>query len=127
MKVYLAGGMKSGWQGEVMSKGPNALKYTDPREHGLHREEHYTTWDLLAIDQCDVLFIYFEASNPSGLGLNLEAGYAHAKGKTIVLVDEKSAADPTTGRRLGMLRSISDVVFENLREGIEYLWMLDRI
>ena len=125
MKIYLAGGMKSGWQEKVKAIGPEA-RYLDPCTHGLQDEHQYTAWDLHAIRACDVLLAYFEADNPSGYGLSLEAGYAHALGKTVVLVDEKSAADPTTGRRLGMLRTVADVVFTDLDSGIEFLHSLKR-
>jgi len=127
VKVYLAGGMKTDWRSEVVAKGPSEAHYADPCCHGLPTEREYTAWDLLAIDWSDVVFVYFEASNPSGYGLCLEAGYAHAKGKTVVVVDEKSAADPVTGKRLGMLRSIADVVLTNLDDGVEILNRLARI
>lgn len=123
IKVYLAGGMKSGWQKRVAIDGPPAT-YIDPCDHGLGGEVEYTTWDLFGIDQADVIFVYFEAGNPSGYGLCLEAGYARARGKVIVLVDEKSAVDPVIKRRLGMLRSVASVVFTELAAGIEFLHRL---
>jgi len=126
MKVYLAGGMHSGWQDRVKTQGPSIVRYLDPCTHGLHQEREYTAWDLLALRSADVVFVYFEADNPSGYGLNLEAGFAHALGKTVVFVDEKTAVDPIAGRRLGMLRSIADVVLDNLGDGIELLHSLAR-
>jgi len=126
MKIYLAGGMKSGWQEKVKSVGPAEARYLDPCHHYLQDERQYTAWDLYAIRACDVLFVYFEANNPSGYGLSLEVGFAHALSKTIVLVDEKTAADPVTGRRLGMLRTVADVVFTDLDSGIEFLHSLKR-
>ena len=126
MKIYLAGGMKSGWQEKVKSVGPAEARYLDPCHHYLQDERQYTAWDLYAIRACDVLFVYFEANNPSGYGLSLEVGFAHALSKTIVLVDEKTAADPVTGQRLGMLRTVADVVFVDLDSGIEFLHSLKR-
>jgi len=126
MKVYLAGGMTNPWREDVITHGPDAV-YLNPCIHGLDDETLYTAWDLLAVRESDVVFVYFEADNPSGFGLSIEAAYGHALGKTIVLVDEKSAVDPITGRRLGMLRSISDAVFDNLDGGIEFLHKLARI
>ena len=120
MKVYLAGGMKSGWQEKVKVDGPGA-QYLDPSTHYLQNEREYTAWDLHAIHASDVLFVYFEADNPSGYGLSLEVGFAHALGKTIILVDEKSAADSVMGQRLGMLRTVADVVFTDLDSGIGFL------
>jgi len=126
MRVYLAGGMKSGWQEKVRRNGPPGVRYLNPCDHGLSGEREYTAWDLYALKSSDVLFVYFESSNPSGYGLSLEAGFAYALGKTIVFVDEKTASDPVAGRRLGMLRSTASVVFDNLDDGIEFLHHLAR-
>ena len=126
MKVYLAGGMTNPWREDVKAKAPN-LEYLDPCVHGLSAERLYTTWDLLAVRKCDAVFVYFEADNPSGFGLSIEAGYACALGKTVILVDEKSAVDPITGKRLGMLRSISDAVFDSFEMGVEFLCKLEKM
>jgi len=126
MRVYLAGGMKSGWQQRVKEVAPDH-QYIDPCEHGLNEETQYTLWDLQAIDAADALFVYFEASNPSGFGLSLEIGYAKRAGKRIVLVDEKSATDEAIAQRLGMLRSCADVVVQSLDDGLRVLQSLAKI
>jgi hypothetical protein len=72
-RVYLAGGHRSGWQQSIMNAAPG-FDYFDPRSHGLDDPRSYTVWDLNAIDQSDILFVYFEATNPSGFGLSLEVG-----------------------------------------------------
>lgn len=126
MIVYLSGGMRSGWQQHVKKAVPEH-QYFDPCEHGLDEEGQYTLWDLLAIDASDILFVYFEASNPSGYGLSLEIGYATALGKDIILVDEKSCSDPDIGRRLGMLRACSHVVVQSFEEGMKILRALGKI
>lgn len=123
MRVYLAGGLKSGWQDKVKMQGPD-ICYLDPSRHKLPSENEYTAWDLLAIRSADAVFIYFEADNPSGFGLSIEAGFAYALGKVVVYVDEKSQADPEAGKRLGMLRTISSVVFDSLDDGIAFLHSL---
>jgi len=115
VKIYLAGGMRSNWRDQVKSHLPNAV-YLDPCDHDLSSPVHYTAWDLAAITQSDVVFIYYESANPSGYGLSLEAGYAAALGKLIILVDEHPD-DP----RLGMLRSVSHIITNNLDEGLSYL------
>ena len=115
VKIYLAGGMRSNWRDRVKSSFPSAV-YLDPCEHGLSDPSHYTPWDLVAIRQSDIVFVYFESTNPSGYGLSLESGYAHALNKPIILVDEHPD-DP----RLGMLRSVSDIVTTSFSDGINYL------
>lgn len=122
--VYLAGGMRSGWQ-DMMPCGP---RYLDPRSHGLTNPDDYTAWDLRAIGQCDVLFGYMEESNPSLYGLCLEVGYAKALGKRIILVDGLSREHQMVGhlhvpraRYFGMVRSCSNVVSPTLMDGIRAL------
>lgn len=126
MKVYLAGGMKSGWQQRVKEAVPQH-QYLDPSTHGLDEETQYTLWDLRAICSADILFVYFEANNPSGYGLSLEVGYGAALGKHIILVDEKSRSDFDVGRRLGMLRACSHVVVQSLDDGLRVLQALAKI
>ena len=41
------------------------------------------------LDSSDAVLFYFEESNPSGLGSAFEVGYAVAKGKPVVFIDEK--------------------------------------
>ena len=69
MKVYLSGGMRSGWQDKVIAECPG-LEFIDPRDHGLHSSMEY----MLSVRRCDILFAYLEKDNPSGLGLALEVG-----------------------------------------------------
>jgi len=88
MKVYLAGGMKTGWQDEV-KRLASGHDYYDPR---IDTQQTYyftmTSQDLEGIDDADMVFAYYEVDNPSGIGLALEIGYALAKGKRIVVIDE---------------------------------------
>ena len=119
MKVYLAGGMRRSWRAVVKQLVP-FCEYFDPTESGLTEELEYTTWDLDKIDRSDVVFIYFDKDNPSGLGLSLEAGYAYALGKFIIYVDEISQ-NPERARYCGMLRSVATVVVQNLDDGLSVL------
>lgn len=123
MNVYLAGGMKSGWQEEIL----NNISYTDsfeffnPAENNCKKPEEYTAWDLFHVRKCDILFGYMEASNPSGYGLGAEVAYAKALGKTVILVDERSAKDPAFARNYAFIHKIADIVFPSLSEGLYYL------
>ena len=62
-----------------------------------------------------------ESSNPSGYGLALEIGYAKALNKTIILINEKSKTDDSFKRYFEIVENLSDIVFDNLDDAIEYL------
>lgn len=129
LKVYLAGGMKSGWQDEVIHKVPDCI-FLDPRSHGLIDENQYTRWDLEAIQASNLVFAYLEKTNPGGYALALELGYAKALGKPIILVDEKSpvAKNRDLRRQLGMLYAVSDYVTDSFTFGLNQLyWVLDHL
>lgn len=118
--VYLAGGMKSGWQKRLKDLLPN-FNYLDPCTHGFTHPSLYTEWDLQAVREADIVFAYLEQGNPSGYGLCIECGYAWALGKYIIVVDEKSSLDPQTKRQLGMLPYISHFYTDSLALGIDQL------
>lgn len=120
MLVYLSGGMKSGWQ-DVIMQTVTALRYIDPRQHGLDNPDQYTLWDLEGVRQCDIVFAYLETSNPSGIGLALEIGYAKALGKQIILVDEQQ------DRRFAIARSCANVVLSTLDDGLTLLRSMERL
>lgn len=92
--VYLAGGMKTGWQDElkfiVDAQLAGSVWWIDPRSWA---DEHkdpaaYTKRDLQGIRDCSVLFAWMDGRNPSGYGMCLEIGYADALGRTIIMADE---------------------------------------
>lgn len=118
MKVYLSGGMHTDWQDRVKALNPNTIWF-DPRQHKLENPDAYTLWDLAAVRQCDVVFAFMEESNPSGVGLSLEVGYAIALGKIVILVDEKS--DP----RMAIVRSAASFTCDALEDGIQLLRQLE--
>ncbi|MBU8921742.1 MAG: nucleoside 2-deoxyribosyltransferase domain-containing protein [Bacteroidales bacterium] len=115
--VYLAGGMRTGWQDQVINAAPD-LDYKDPRTHGLRKEKEYTEWDLNAIDESTIMFAFLEADNPSGAGLALEIGYAKAQGKYIIFVCE---AQHPHYRYFGMSRMCANRVYDYLEDGVEFL------
>lgn len=120
-KVYLSGGLKSGWQQEVKNMVGCAVEFFDPATHEINDAVGYAAWDLHYVRQCDIVFAYMESTNPSGIGLSLEIGFAHALGKTIIFVDEKSAHDEAFSIRLEIVRESASVVFDNLAEGVAHL------
>src|SRR5674476_245637 len=120
-KVYLAGGFTSNWRDRI--KELSNLNFIDPKEKELKKEfqwNEYGCWDLHFIKQCDICFVYMERINPSGYGLAVEIGYAKALGKTIVLVLELNH-ETVKDKYLLFLKTASDIVYDNLQDGINYL------
>ena len=122
-KVYLAGGInESNWQQKVIDAvGNKGFAFYNPREHSLTDSKQYTFWDLFYVNQCDILFAYMQKDNPSGIGLTLEVGYAKALNKSIILVDEKSKNDSDFANRFRIVRESATIVFDDLRQGINFL------
>lgn len=120
-KIYLAGGFKGGWHSFVTESLGKEFICFDPQKHQLAEPAKYTTWDLYHVDKCDVLLGFMKEDNPSGYGLALEIGYAKAKNKMIILVDERSREDEVFKRYYSICHESSDVMFDNLEEAIEYL------
>lgn len=112
--IYLAGGMNSNWRDSVVKKN-RAAKYLNPAKHGLSIPEQYTAWDLKCIDISDIVFAYWGKDNPSGFGLALEIGYARAKNKLIIFVNEAQ------NKYSKMLEESSSINFTCLKDGIECL------
>lgn len=122
-KVFLSGGMKSSdWQKKVINEiNSNDFIFYNPREHNLNNPEQYTAWDLFYVKECDILFAFMSSDNPSGFGLTLEVGYAKGLDKLIILIDEKSTIDDKFASNFKIVRESSTLIFENLKEGIEFL------
>ncbi|MCZ4409098.1 hypothetical protein O3Q51_09775 [Cryomorphaceae bacterium 1068] len=125
-KVYLAGGMTTGWQDDVVSKFNGEFTFFDPRSHLLDSVDEYTIWDMHYVKNCDILFGYMEESNPSGYGLSLEVGFAKALGKTVILVDERSPKDQAFERNYKFIQSVADIYFNKIEDGIGMLRSLSR-
>lgn len=87
MIVYLAGGMKDGWQDRAAALLPGC-ELLDPRSWGDPNPIVYTARDLDAIRKADVVLAHMSSANPSGFGLSVEVGYAYGIGKRIVFCDE---------------------------------------
>ena len=124
--VYLAGGMKSGWQDRVVSFVERIdgleedVRLIDPRYHGKQDEAEYTAWDIRGVKYADVVFAYLESDNPSGYGLCTEVAYAAAMRKFIIFVDEKSPTLPAHElfNMLGMTRQLSNYSTFELASGL---------
>jgi len=116
MIIYLAGGMKDGWQDKVapLLVGHELL---DPRSWSTPDPVVYTARDLEAVRKCDCVLVHMSSSNPSGFGLSVELGYAYALGKKIVFCDEIKG-DWRSGY-FGMHRQMATVVCSDLAEAAQ--------
>ncbi len=93
MNIYLAGGFHTGWQDIVMEDTGGHTFYNPSKDSRQLCSYQFTSDDIEAIDRCDLVFAYFEESNPSGIGLAIEVGYALGKGKKVILVDTHQRID----------------------------------
>jgi nucleoside 2-deoxyribosyltransferase len=125
-KVYLAGGFKSDWANQVR-KCSNKIHFINPKDKEFKNGERiamnvneYGKWDLHYIRNSDILFVYVERTNTSCIGLCCEAGYAKGLGKTVITVLEPNH-ETINDNYLLFITQVSDIVFTNLEDGIEYL------
>src|SRR5690242_4744596 len=97
-KVYLAGGLSSGWQAKVIEACASFIYFNpqdlnnpvDPYGASVERLRFIAVLERGAIRDCDIVFAYLEKDNPSGLGLSAEIGYGNAHHKHIIFVDERN-------------------------------------
>ena len=113
LRVYLAGTLDSDWRDIVKAAVPRHTYY-DP---GIDSDQRYACvfaqQDLAGIDNSGLVFAY-ETNHPISLGTAAEIGYAYAKGKRIIYVDERKEINL-------FLASLSEKTFSDLMAGIEYL------
>lgn len=120
--VYLAGGMRSNWRKQVQN-GCQGLDFVSPVDKEVDYEmsaEEYGAWDLHYLREVDIVFGYMERTNPSGIGLACELGYAYGKDTTVVLVLEDES-EYFEDRYLQFMEKVSDVRFSRLEGGIRFL------
>lgn len=115
LKVYLAGGFKSGWQNNVVTYH----KILDPskKDESNMSMSEIGEFDKTYIKDADIIFAYMERTNPSGFGLSCEIGYAHALGKIVILILEKNH-EKHSDKSLEFLTCFADYVFDNFYDGL---------
>lgn len=89
MRVFLSGGTRTPWRLPIKKIVQN-VEWFDPMD--LPKDmpmSYYASEELLWLNKSDVVLFFFEQSNPSGIGSAFEVGYAVAKGKTVIFVDQK--------------------------------------
>jgi len=125
--VYLAGGMRSNWRKRVRNKS-QGLDFISPVDKEVDYEmsaEEYGVWDLHYLREVNIVFGYMERTNPSGIGLACELGYAYGKDTTVVLVLEDESKH-FKDRYLQFMEKVSDVRFSSLEDGIRFLSTFER-
>lgn len=115
IRVFLSGGTKGNWQDRVRESIPDCYCH-DPREAGkLTTMREIAELERKWLDESDILFFFFESSNPSGLGSAFEVGYCISKGIPVIFVDEKRTSH---SEWLGVH---CNYVYHTLEEGIASL------
>lgn len=122
-KVYLAGGLHSNWQEQVMSAVLGAdyfnprVSYIEAKEKGeWESPQVYVDRDLNWLRECDIIFCYQEETLPDTVNCSWEMGYGFAKGKKIIYVNQR-----VIDRYVTMASLTSVVYTRDLAEGIEKL------
>ena len=114
MKVYLAGGMhgKLSEAIRLACSDHDWIEWLDPAswQDQFPEPAQYTKRDLAAITEADVVVAFMDPSNPSGYGMLLEVGYAHALGKPICFVD--LLGSDWRSKYFGMVRSVARSIAE---------------
>jgi len=114
MKVYLAGGFYTNWQKRVMDGAPEHI-YHNPMLHSRQLTTYsFVSDDLNAVHNSDVVFVHFEKTNPTGIGLAVEVGYAVALGIPVMYVDDHPRINE-------FLAGCAKRVFSDLDTAIEFL------
>jgi hypothetical protein len=135
--VYLAGGMKSGWQNKVIEECADLIKqgivnFFDPRKNPKEPEK-YRAADKEAWEKTDIVFAYAESSNPAlfAMCIELAGGYYNRKKAWTIFVDdlqpekmetpEKIEEEKRRKRYLSFVEVISHKKATSLPEGISIL------
>lgn len=122
--IYLCGGYASNWQQSVSDKLKERFNIFNPRQKEQIRDfltPEYVAWDLFHVKNCNILLARLESTNPSGIGLSVEVGYAKALGKTIIGIVDKEWQDANRRKYFEFVVCCCDVIFESEEEAVEYL------
>jgi nucleoside 2-deoxyribosyltransferase len=112
VSIFLSGGTHSSWRDGIFSAFADERYYDPMTLSDVSDMAVIARTEREWLDATDVLFFYFEESNPSGLGSAFEVGYAVAKGIPVIFVDEKHTSH---SEWLGVH---CDVVVHDLASGI---------
>lgn len=122
MIVYLAGGFHGDWQTKVKEECPTLI-FLDPKDKETKGRKlslkEYTDWDLEAIRSSELVFVYYEKTNP-GVGCLMELGYAYGLGKGVIFVQEPEH-ETIKDRYIDFGKGLCHIHCQSLEEGIEAL------
>jgi len=133
--VYLAGGMKSGWQDKVKEACHDLIiegvvSFFDPRDNPKEPEK-YRLIDKEKWEEADIIFGYAESSNPALFAMCIElTGGFYNKARTIFVDDlrpesletpEKIEEEKKRKRYLSFLETVSHKKAAGFMEGISIL------
>ena len=117
--VYLAGDVFVPWRSEVLDACGALANFRDPTMMAVQYPR--TPMDAIAqieiawVEGCDLVFAYFHEGHKSATGTPAEVGYARAKEKPILMVDERQDAGTE------WLRSLATRSTNHMGVGIEML------
>lgn len=114
MHVFLSGDTRTEWQSEIVDMFPDH-SFFDPRTVSDMPYKKMAEIERNWVDQSDIVFAYLNKSNPYGYGTCFELGYAVAKKKMIIYIDEKQVS---SSKWLGQHPMHT---FDNLNDGISQL------
>ena len=133
--IYLAGGMKSGWQDKVMIALEDlamegAITFFDPRENPKEPEK-YRLLDKEAWEKADIVFGYAESSNPALFAMCIEITGGYYNNARTIFVDnlnpeimgtpEKIDEEKRRKRYISFIETVSHKKATSLLEGLDML------
>lgn len=135
--IYLAGGMKSGWQDKVMKAcrdliSQGLVEFFDPRQNPKEPEK-YRAIDKENWEEADIVFGYAESSNPAlfAMCIELTGGYYNERKAWTIFVDdlrpesmetpEKIEEEKKRKRYISFIETVSHKRATTLPEGISIL------
>lgn len=125
--VYLAGGMKSGWQDQVKLAlrkihDQGLVRWSDPRDNYTADPKEYLLLDVMRAESADIIFGVAEDDNPGLYALCVELSLGHAKGARTLLVNQlKETTDPKRKKYFQFVQVVCDFETDKWHEGINML------
>ena len=90
--VYLAGGMKSGWQDKVKEAcedliAESAVEFFDPRDGAIKDPNVYIPRDIEAANRSDIVFGCAEEDNPGLYALSAEVAWIKKQNGIVIIAN----------------------------------------
>jgi len=131
LKIYLAGDIskKNRWRFKVINALEGLpIEWLSPVDEAdycysqlkkrYEENQFFVFADYMKIDKADIVFAYLRRCDSRHSGTSAEIGYARAKGKFIIYVNDM----PKTEAYLyEFIQRTADIAFTRLRDGIEFL------